>query len=50
VLPLNREAVSVWDLQNPTVWILFGEVIMKETKEEGFALRVLETSDSIPDI
>jgi hypothetical protein len=29
---------------------LFEEVIMKEKKEEGFVLRVLETSDSIPDI
>ena len=32
------------------VWILIAEVIVKEKKAEGFVLRVLETTDSIPNI
>jgi hypothetical protein len=42
--------VLVWDLQNPMVWILIVEVIVKERKAEEFVLLVLETNDSIPNI
>jgi hypothetical protein len=32
------------------VWFLIAQLIVKEKKVEGFALLVMETNDSIPNI
>jgi hypothetical protein len=49
LLPI-QEAVLVWDLQNPMVWISIVEVRVREKRAKGFAPLVLETNDSIPNI